>query len=47
MHIYPQNRNLVSKPGNHMEFFNHMSSERGWQGNTIPLAWSMFWGPHK
>ena len=42
-HIPSKHRNLVSKPGNHMEFSNHTNSKRGWQGNTIPMAWSTFW----
>ena len=44
---------LVSKPcilyslslhaAQMMEISNLTFSQRGWQGNTIPLAWSTFW----
>ena len=26
-----------------MEISNHTACENGWQGNTIPMAWSTFW----
>ena len=44
MHRFSLNlKNLIFKPYIELKFPTTLSSKGGWQGNTIPLAWSTFW----